>query len=61
MADVRETDGDRRLDIFDPGLARADPTLSEQLEGLDLNSERANGKIPHGPRKLTALQGSPSR
>ncbi|EKD04298.1 hypothetical protein A1Q2_01329 [Trichosporon asahii var. asahii CBS 8904] len=41
--DIRETDGDRRLDIFDPGLARADHTLAEKLEGMDLNGERANG------------------
>lgn len=51
--DIRESDGDRRLDIFDPGLARADHTLSEKMEGIDLNGERANGSLTRKDSRAT--------
>lgn len=37
--DVREEDGERLLDLFDPGLARTDDRLSGRLAAVDLNGE----------------------
>lgn len=51
MIDVREVDGERLLDVFDPGLARPDVNLSEEMANMSLDAGDGVNALPHsGPR-----------